>query len=83
MSKLLTNKPLSETIKQLIVQHMNLYSDVDCVYILKGLKVLTDYDITVDRTQPVVSLEQFQNFLSKIQDKGLNFRSDFQNLLQK
>lgn len=76
MSKLLTNKPLSETIKQLIVQHMNLYSDVDCVYILKGLKVLTDYDITVDRTQPVVSLEQFQNFLSKINEKEQRRRDE-------
>lgn len=76
MSKLLTNKPLSEIIKQLIVQHMNLYSDVDCVYILKGLKVLTDYDITVDRTQPVVSLEQFQNFLSKINEKEQRRRDE-------
>lgn len=76
MSKLLANKSILETIKQFIVQHLNLYSDGDCLYILKGLKTLVNYNITVDRTQPVVSLEQFQNFLSKINEKEQRRRDE-------
>lgn len=76
MSKISTKKTLEETVKLLIMQHLNTYSDVECASILRGLKILVDYDISVDRNQSVVSLEQFQNILSKINEKEQRRRDE-------
>ena len=76
MSKISTKKTLEETVKLLIMQHLNTYSDVECASILRGLKILVDYDISVDRNQSVVSLEQFQNILSKINEDFCGYYAD-------
>lgn len=76
MPKQTTQISIRDIIKSLITQHLNSYSDVECMHILKGLKLLVDFNISVDRTQPTVCIEQFQEILSTINEKEQRRRDE-------
>lgn len=76
MLKQTTQISIKDIIKSLITQHLNSYSDVECMHILKGLKLLVDFNISVDRTQPTVCIEQFQEILSTINEKEQRRRDE-------
>lgn len=67
---------LRQTVISLIARHMVCYSQQECSSILVGLNAITNFDLIVDYTKPSISIDEFQNYLSKINEKEQRRRSE-------
>ena len=67
---------LRQTVAGLIARHMACYSEQECTQILAGLNVISLFDLNIDHQQPSISLELFQESLSKINEKELRRRDE-------
>lgn len=76
MTTITEKQSLMRTVEKLIAGHMLCYSKQDRKYILLGLDVISEFKITVDVKSSHISIEQFQNLLSKINEKEQRRRDE-------
>ena len=67
---------LRQTVAGLVARHIVCYSEQECSQILAGLDVISSFDLNVNRQQPSISLDAFQESLSKINEKELRRRDE-------
>ena len=67
---------LRQTVAGLITRHIVCYSEQECSQILAGLNVITSFDLNINRQQPSINLDVFQESLSRINEKELRRRDE-------
>lgn len=67
---------LKQTVVNLIARHMACYSKQECSYILIGLNAIINFDLIVDYTKPPIDIKEFQNYLSRINEKEQRRRDE-------
>ena len=71
-----SNITLRETVASIVTRHMLCYSEQECAYILAGLNMISTLDLNFDIHRSSIDIKNFQENLSKINEKELRRRDE-------